>query len=250
MIQALLVAVVAFLAAIDEQTFGACMMSRPLFTGPIVGLIMGDMTTGVIIGASLEAMFMGSIMVGSAVPPEVYASSVLSTAVAIQSGTGVGTAVALALPLSVFLQMWRNFCYAIPGSWAGKQIEKAVNERNLRKANLLHLAVVPLAIGIPSALLVFIAVAFGADTINTILNAIPSVVMDGFNVAAGVLSCVGLALLIKMMSNSKVLPYLFLGFICVIYLGMDVIGVAVAGLCIAFIAVNNMKFDAAEEEDF
>lgn len=68
MIQALLVAVVAFLASIDEQTFGACMMSRPLFTGPIVGLIMGDVTTGIIIGASLEAMFMGSIMVGSAVP--------------------------------------------------------------------------------------------------------------------------------------------------------------------------------------
>jgi|GEM_PF-209869 phosphotransferase system PTS sorbose-specific IIC subunit len=181
---------------------------------------------------------------------EVYASSVLSIAVAIQSGTGVGTAVALALPLSIFLQMWRNFCYAIPGSWAGKQIEKAVNERNIKKANLLHLTVVPLSIGIPSALLVFVAVAFGADTINTVLNAIPTVVMDGFNVAAGVLSCVGLALLIKMMSNSKVLPYLFLGFICVIYLGMDVIGVAVAGLCIAFIAVSNMKFDTVEEEDF
>ena len=85
MIQALLVAVVAFLASIDEQTFGACMMSRPLFTGPIVGLIMGDVTTGIIIGASLEAMFMGSIMVGSAVPPEVYASSVLS--IAFDSGT-------------------------------------------------------------------------------------------------------------------------------------------------------------------
>ena len=83
MIQALLVAVVAFLASIDEQTFGACMMSRPLFTGPIVGLIMGDVTTGIIIGASLEAMFMGSIMVGSAVPPEVYASSVLSIGVAV-----------------------------------------------------------------------------------------------------------------------------------------------------------------------
>ena len=133
-ITALLVAVVTFLAAIDEQTFGASMMSRPLFTGPIVGLIMGDMTTGVIMGASLEAMFMGSIMVGSAVPPEVYASSVLSIAVAIQSGAEVGTAVALALPLSIFLQMWRNFCYAIPGSWAGKQIQKAVEERNMKKS--------------------------------------------------------------------------------------------------------------------
>ena len=209
MIQALLVAVVAFLASIDEQTFGACMMSRPLFTGPIVGLIMGDVTTGIIIGASLEAMFMGSIMVGSAVPPEVYASSVLSIAVAIQSGTGVGTAVALALPLSIFLQMWRNFCYAIPGSWAGKQIEKAVNERNIKKANLLHLTVVPLSIGIPSALLVFVAVAFGADTINTVLNAIPTVVMDGFNVAAGVLSCVGLRLLFE---QDKELPLFAISF--------------------------------------
>ena len=245
-VKALLVALVAFLASIDEQTFGACMMSRPLFTGPIIGLIMGDMTTGIIMGASLEAMFMGSIMVGSAVPPEVYASSVLSIAVAIQSGAGVGTAVALALPLSVFLQMWRNFCYAIPGSWAGKQIDKAVNERNLKKANLLHLTVVPLSIGIPSALLVFVAVAFGADTINSVLNMIPDVVMDGFNVAAGVLSCVGLALLIKMMSNNKIMPFLFIGFIAVMYLGMDVIGVAVAGLCMALIAVNSMKFEESE----
>ena len=86
--------------------------------------------------------------------------------------------------------------------------------------------------------------------INTGLNAIPTVVMDGFNVAAGVLSCVGLALLIKMMSNNKVLPYLFLGFICVVYLGMDVIGVAAAGLCIAIIAVNSMKFETVAEEDF
>ena len=243
LIPAILVSIVALLAAMDEQLFGASMMARPLFTGPIIGLIMGDLQTGVIIGATLESMFMGSIMVGSAVPPEVYASSILSIAIAIQTG-----AVALALPLSVFLQLWRNFCYAIPGSWAGKQIEKALDERNLKKANLLHLTVVPLSIGIPSALLVFIALFFGADGINSVLNMIPEVVLNGFNVAAGVLSCVGLALLIKIMSNNKILPYLFLGFVAVMYLGMDVIGVAVVGLCIAFLAVNNMQFE--EEDDF
>ena len=242
LIPAILVSIVALLAAMDEQLFGASMMARPLFTGPIIGLIMGDLQTGVIIGATLESMFMGSIMVGSAVPPEVYASSILSIAIAIKTGAGAGTAVALALPLSVFLQLWRNFCYAIPGSWAGKQIEKALDERNLKKANLLHLTVVPLSIGIPSALLVFIALFFG------VLNMIPEVVLNGFNVAAGVLSCVGLALLIKIMSNNKILPYLFLGFVAVMYLGMDVIGVAVVGLCIAFLAVNNMQFE--EEDDF
>ena len=129
MLQAILVSIVAFLAAIDEYTFGASMMGRPLFTAPIVGLILGDFQAGIMIGATLELMFMGSIMVGSATPPEVYASSVLGTAIAIQSGEGVGTAVALALPLSIFLQMWRNGCYAIGASW-GDCLKTRIVERS------------------------------------------------------------------------------------------------------------------------
>ena len=166
MLQAILVSIVAFLAAIDEYTFGASMMGRPLFTAPIVGLILGDFQAGIVIGATLELMFMGSIMVGSATPPEVYASSVLGTAIAIQSGEGVGTAVALALPLSIFLQMWRNGCYAIGASWGGKQIEKALAQRNLRRANMWHLITLPLMVGVPSMLLVFFAMYFGAGSIN------------------------------------------------------------------------------------
>ena len=52
------------MASIDEYTFGASMMGRPLFTAPFVGLILGDLESGIIIGATLESMFMGSIMVG------------------------------------------------------------------------------------------------------------------------------------------------------------------------------------------
>lgn len=54
LIPAILVSIVALLAAMDEQLFGASMMARPLFTGPIIGLIMGDLQTGVIIGATLN----------------------------------------------------------------------------------------------------------------------------------------------------------------------------------------------------
>lgn len=248
MFESLLLAIVAFIASIDEYTFGASMMGRPLFISPIVGLILGDFQAGVIIGATLELMFMGSIMVGSATPPEVYASSVLGTAVAIKSGQGVGTAVALALPLSVFLQMWRNFCHAVPASYAGKKIENAIQNRDIKKAKFWHCISLPLFVGVPSALLVFLATYFGTDTINNVINMIPEGVLKGFDVAAGVLSCVGLALLIRMMGNKKLMPYLFLGFIAVMYIKMDVIGVAVAGLCFALIAVNNLKFK--EEEDF
>ena len=249
MLESLLLALVAFIASLDECTFGASMMGRPLFISPIVGFILGDLQAGVTIGATLELMFMGSIMVGSATPPEVYASSVLGTAIAIKSGQGVGTAVALALPLSVFLQMWRNFCYAIPASFAGKKIEQAIEQHDFKKAKLIHMTILPLSVGVPAAMLVFFATFFGTDAINATINAIPQVVLNGFDVAAGVLSCVGLALLIKMMGNKKLMPYLFLGFIAVMYVKMDVIGVAVAGLCFALIAVNTMKFQQ-EEDDF
>lgn len=87
----------------DEQAFGITMLGRPLFTSLFVGLILGDVQQGVIVGAALESMFMGAIMVGAAVPPEVYASGVLGCAFAVITGTGTATAVALALPVSVFL---------------------------------------------------------------------------------------------------------------------------------------------------
>lgn len=95
-VQYLLVALVAFIASMDEQLFGITMLGRPLFTSLFVGLILGDVQQGVIVGAALESMFMGAIMVGAAVPPEVYASGVLGCAFAVITGTGTATAVARA----------------------------------------------------------------------------------------------------------------------------------------------------------
>lgn len=205
-VQYLLVALVAFIASMDEQLFGITMLGRPLFTSLFVGLILGDVQQGVIVGAALESMFMGAIMVGAAVPPEVYASGVLGCAFAVITGTGTATAVALALPVSVFLQVWRNFCYAVPGAFACKKIETALANRDLAKANLYHLTIVPLSIGIPSALLVFGSLFFGADLINNALSAIPQFVMDGLNVASGVMVCIGFALLIRIWAITSSFP--------------------------------------------
>ena len=57
------------------------------------------------------------------------------------------------------------------------------------------------------------------------------------------------------MSNAKLLPFLFIGFIMVIYLNMDVIGVAAAATCVALLIVFNKSADRSqatevEEEDF
>ena len=55
----------------SEDLLGTTLLSRPLVLGPLVGLVLGDLQQGVIIGASLELIFMGNIKVGAAIPPDV-----------------------------------------------------------------------------------------------------------------------------------------------------------------------------------
>jgi PTS system mannose-specific IID component len=44
-----------------EDFLGASLLSRPLVLAPLVGLVLGDIKQGIIIGATLELIFMGNI---------------------------------------------------------------------------------------------------------------------------------------------------------------------------------------------
>ncbi len=114
----------------------------------------------------------------------------LGTAIAIQR-EGVGTAVALALPLSIFLQMWEKRLLRHRRQLGGKQIEKAGPEKFKKGKHVGISSHTAAGMVVSIHALVFFAMYFGAGSINAVI-ADPRV-LDGFDVAAGVLSCVGLA---------------------------------------------------------
>src|SRR5258708_30983165 len=89
----------------SEDLLGTTLLGRPLVLGPLVGWVLGDLHQGVIIGASLELIFMGNIKVGAAIPPDVVTGGVLGTAFAILSGKGPAIALALAIPISILAEM-------------------------------------------------------------------------------------------------------------------------------------------------
>ena len=175
--------------------------------------------------------------------------SVLGTAIAIQSREGVGTAVALALPLSIFLQMWEKRLLRHRRQLGGKQIEKPPGPEKFKKGKHVgissHTASWDGGVHPCPGVLCHV---FWRRSINAVI-ADPRV-LDGFDVAAGVLSLVWDLLLIKMMGNKKTDALPVPGIhSChgVSQYGCDW-EYAVAGLCMALIAVGNMKFE--EEEDF
>src|ERR1700755_3024292 len=89
----------------SEDFLGTTLLSRPLVLGPLVGLVLGVVTRGVMIAATLELIFMGNIKVGAAIPPDVITGGVLGTAFAIISGKGPAIALALAIPISWLAEM-------------------------------------------------------------------------------------------------------------------------------------------------
>jgi PTS system mannose-specific IIC component len=98
---AILVAVIMFLVKTADHTLGQPLIERPLICGALVGLVLGDLQQGIIIGATLELIFLGTITIGGSVPADLAVGSVLATAFTILTHAEPPVAVALALPISL-----------------------------------------------------------------------------------------------------------------------------------------------------
>ena len=80
MLNAFLVALAVFICVGGAELVGFTMLNRPIVIGPLVGLFLGDLHTGVIIGASLEAVFMGVVNIGGASAAEPGIATAVGTA--------------------------------------------------------------------------------------------------------------------------------------------------------------------------
>lgn len=226
--QALLVGITVFLLEFIETWFSYPMTTRPLVVGTAIGIVLGDIQTGVTVGASLELVFMGVMAIGGTVPPDAVSGTAVGTAFAIILGQGTETAFALALPASLVCQ-----ALFVPGV-ALRSLWTPVIDRMIEKGNYKALErMMPLVSAtwfVVKALVCGGAVALGSSAVETLLNALPQVFLDGMGVASGVLAAVGFALLLKMMWTKKLAVYFFVGFIMATYLNLPIMAIAIIGI--------------------
>lgn len=235
MIQSILIGLVGYLTTIDERYFGASMMNRPIIVGPIVGLILGDLQKGILIGAALEALFIGVVTIGAALPPDVGVAGTIATALAIQSGSGADIAVALAMPFAILAQGLNMLAFTI-NSFTISRGRRAIQNKKIAEFQKWHFF--PLIVRLPSLILTFLVVHFGTDATNYFVNAMPEKLMKGFSVASGLLPAVGIAMLIQVMIDKKLAPYYFIGFMMSAYLNIPIVGVSVFAIMIALLVIQ------------
>lgn len=231
MTSALLVAIWAGLCALDD--IGTQMLRRPLLIAPVVGLIMGNLQAGLMIGATLEVMWMGVGNVGAYSAPDMISGTCIGTALGIASG-GTEVAVALAVPTSILAQqllvIYKTGIVAL-----NPIAEKAAESGDFSK--IFRLNYIPMVIAfLIRAVPTFIAIYLGAGVIDTIVAALPANIMGGLKVAGSVIPSVGIGLLMLMMiKKAELWTFLIAGFALAVYLNSSVLPITLIALPIALI---------------
>ena len=220
-VHALLLGLLGGIGIWDSRIGGMWMLDRPLVLGPIVGLILGDFKTGIIVGGSLELIMMGIVGIGSATPPDTVSGAILATAFAIVSKLDVSAAVALALPIATLGQLVGIFVRTANGYFV-HMADKAAENADFSGIDKAYF------------LLVFLGAFLGSSVIGAFVKMIPQFVTDGLNAASGMLPALGIAILMQLLFDKKNAAFFFIGWAMTALFSVNTVGAAVVGTAIAY----------------
>ena len=228
----------------DELTIVSSAGS-PVFAGFITGLIMGDLTTGLFIGGSLQLFVLGVGTFGGASRIDATSGAVLATAFSVAQGIKPELAIAtIAVPVATLLTYF-DILGRMTTTYFAHRVDAAVERFDYKgiERNYL-LGALPWALS--RALPVFLALAYGGTFVQAIVDGVAGVkwLAAGLTLAGRMLPGLGFAILLRYLPVKRNLHYLALGFgltamLTVLYSNIQTLGGAVSSI------VGTLPKDAA-----
>lgn len=235
---ALFVALTYWLIFVIDESFSWQALVRPIVTGPIVGLVLGDLETGCIMGGMLEAVYMGIVSVGGGAPADAFGATVICTTFVISGGLSMEAGLALALPIGTLTARIPQLILPIHAYFVLK-FEKYAEEGDTKKFCRLQQAYRFIVARLVQTIVIFFAIWIGADNVQAVFDYLPEFILQGLTVAGGLLPAVGLGILTSMIFNKQQGAWLFIGFALSAYLGLGTMAVAILAGCAAVITFFN-----------
>lgn len=240
---------------------GNILVDRPIIVGTIVGLVLGDMQTGIIVGASYELIFLGAVNAGGVVPANTAIGTSIGVALTILTGMDYEASLAVAVPAGLLGASLTTLMYtlrAMLNPYVNKLVEKA-DYKAIERFVFIQGIGSYLVLMLP----VFLVVAFGSEYVSAVIEWLPEFVTGGMSVASGMLAAVGFGMLLKLVWSKQLAVYFFVGYFLAAYLKLPVLGVALAGALYVIVlffdkqekasmpkfAVEGATEVASEEED-
>lgn len=237
---ALLVVLVYWVCFAIDNLLAWETMQRPIIAGPLIGLALGDLHTGIVMGASLEAIFMGVVAIGGVVPSDSLSATVITVAFTIATGTDIATGLAIAMPIGTIMIAVRSMLTPIHAAFAPhwENLAAKGNIRNFKIQTFLYsLLIGPLT----NCIIIFVSVGYGIAGLQTLLASLPTWVMLGMKASSGMMVGVGFAILTSMIWNNQLGGFFLVGFVLVKYLNLEPLPIAIFATVVALMYFFNDK---------
>jgi len=241
---ALVLALWAYICVFDMLGPNFIMASRPLISGFVTGLIIGDVQSGLLIGGTLELMALGVYTYGGATIPDYTVGAILGTYFG--RGGNFETGIALAIPAALLLTQvdvanrFLNFIFVHRADrYAMEGDDKGFDRMMIYTSHMIW--------GLSRAIPVFLAIAFGQPLVEALtgfFNANPWI-NRGISTAGGILPALGFAMLLAILPVQQYPAFLIIGFVLFAYLKMPLVGIALLGIAIALV-FQHLKYSKAE----
>ena len=88
-------------------------LGQPVLVGALLGIITGQIEQGLLIGGSLELMYLGIIYPGGTVPACASSAALVAIPIALRTGLDAHAATVLAVPFGILGSVLWNIKYSI-----------------------------------------------------------------------------------------------------------------------------------------
>ncbi|MDK1728461.1 PTS mannose/fructose/sorbose/N-acetylgalactosamine transporter subunit IIC [Dellaglioa algida] len=247
LIQAVLISLLCYLGALSTPwAFGIIggwyTLSRPLVSGFLIGLILGDVSQGIVIGIAVQAVYIAMVTPGGQMPADLNYVAYPAIALAILSNASTGVAVTLATTIGVIGTIAFNLFQVSNSYWnhrAAKAIE-AGDEKSFHFNTIWGPQFFNFLFRfVPS----FLVIYFGAGFAKTMLNDMPKYLLDVMTFLGGALPALGIVMLLTVVIKKNYMWVFFLfGFVGVVFMKLNMIALAMVAAMIAVIyyfAISN-----------
>ena len=166
------------LGILDTAALGWQALTRPIVVCPLVGILLGDVTTGCILGASLESLFMGISAIGGSIPADATTTSYVATAFVILTGADIESAVAIAMPIGTVLASVTMLPYGLFSPIQGF-FTKLLQDNKIKQYEIavwVFTFISPLI----NTVILFGCIYFGVDALQLAIASLPAWVMTAW----------------------------------------------------------------------
>ncbi|MEF9920342.1 MAG: PTS sugar transporter subunit IIC [Erysipelotrichaceae bacterium] len=245
LIQAILLGIFGWLGHTHTPFFGGGLLGwytlgRPLVSGMVIGLILGDVKGGILLGAAVQALYIGLITPGGSIAPDMNLATWIAVPLGLVSGVDASITVSLAAPLGVLATVLQQPCHSCM-LFVIQHQRTLVEKGKLRQATL-----VPIYGHFIKFLFRFIPIFaccyFGEGFLTTIMHNSPTWLLTILQIFGKPMPLIGFALLLKMMVKEKFeLIYYVFGFALIAVFKVDIITVVIVSSVLAYMDFKSAR---------